>query len=89
MLHRLGLELVSWTRRGCDTVRTDPADVLSRLTRHLRAGDIVLLHDGHAARTAEGKPLLLEVLPPLVQAMTALKLHTVTLPQAMRTEAAP
>ena len=33
------------------------------LTRGLAAGDILLLHDGHAARTAAGAPVVLEVLP--------------------------
>ena len=51
VLQRLGLQLASWTRRGFDTVNTDAAAVLSRLTARLTAGDILLLHDGHAART--------------------------------------
>ena len=83
VLHRLGLQLVSWTRRGFDTARTDPADVLARLTRQLAAGDIVLLHDGHAARTASGGAVLLDVLPPLVRRLDALGLRNVTLPQAL------
>ncbi len=83
VLHGLELELVSWTRRGFDTVRTDPADVLARLTRQLAAGDIVLLHDGHAARTASGSAVLLDVLPPLVRQLEAFGLRSVTLPQAL------
>ena len=43
-------ELVSWTRRGFDTVRREPAGVLARLCDGLAAGDILLLHDGNAAR---------------------------------------
>jgi len=83
VLHRLGLQLVSWTRRGFDTARADPADVLARLTKQLGAGDIVLLHDGHAARTASGRAVLLDVLPPLVRRIEALGLHSVTLPEAL------
>ncbi len=83
VLHRLGLQLVSWTRRGFDTVRTDPADVLARLTNQLGAGDIVLLHDGHAARTASGHAVLLDVLPTLVRRIEALGLRSVTLPEAL------
>jgi hypothetical protein len=63
VLHRLGLSLVSWTRRGFDTREGDAAKVMARLARNLRARDILLLHDGNAARTAEGQPVLLEVLP--------------------------
>ena len=47
VLQRLDLQLVSWTRRGFDTVGNDPAPVLARLVRRLGAGDILLLHDGH------------------------------------------
>jgi peptidoglycan/xylan/chitin deacetylase (PgdA/CDA1 family) len=83
VLHRLGLSLVSWTRRGFDTRETDAARVLERLSRDLRAGDILLLHDGHAARTAGGRPVVLEVLPALLARIRAAGLHSVTLPQAM------
>ncbi len=85
VLHALQLELVSWTRRGFDTARRDPADVLARLTRELRAGDILLLHDGHAARTANGKPVVLEVLPALLKRFESAGLRTVTLPDAVQT----
>lgn len=79
VLHRLGLHLVSWTRRGFDTRSGDAGQVLHRLTRGLAAGDILLLHDGHAARTAAGRPVLLDVLPPLVAACRALRLEPITL----------
>lgn len=78
-LARAGLTLVSWTRRGFDTVSRDPAQVLRRLTRGLRGGDILLLHDGHAGRTAGGTPVILEVLPPLLAAVSAANLRPVTL----------
>ena len=84
VLHALQLELVSWTRRGFDTARRDPADVLTRLTRGLRAGDILLLHDGHAARSASGKPVVLEVLPALLKRFESAGLRTVTLPEALQ-----
>lgn len=84
VLHHLGLRLVSWTRRGFDTRTRDPLRVLARLTRDLRGGDILLLHDGHAARTAQGEPLVLAVLPPLLQAIREQGLSCVTVPQALR-----
>jgi len=83
-LHRLGLCLVSWTRRGFDTVRGDPADVLARLTHRLRAGDILLLHDAHMAHTAGGRPVVLEVLPALLRRFELDGLRPVTLVEAMR-----
>jgi peptidoglycan/xylan/chitin deacetylase (PgdA/CDA1 family) len=79
VLARAGLQLVSWTRRGFDTVSRDPAPVLARLTHGLRAGDILLLHDGHAARTAGGVPVILEVLPRLLAMLRQLGLTPVTL----------
>ena len=84
VLHRLDLLLVSWTRRGFDTRERDAAKVLARLADGLAAGDILLLHDGHAARTAAGRPVVLEVLPALLAQLQRQGLRSVTLPQALR-----
>ena len=83
VLARLGLRLASWTRRGFDTVNRDPSVVLQRLTRDLRGGDILLLHDGHAASTSGGTPVILEVLPRLLQAVSAARLTPITLRAAL------
>jgi peptidoglycan/xylan/chitin deacetylase (PgdA/CDA1 family) len=83
VLHRLGLSLVSWTRRGFDTREGDPAKVMARLGRNLQARDILLLHDGNAARTPEGIPVLLEVLPLLLERLRAGGLRAVTLPEGL------
>jgi peptidoglycan/xylan/chitin deacetylase (PgdA/CDA1 family) len=79
VLTRLDLRLVSWTRRGFDTVIPNIESVSRRLTRHLQGGDILLLHDGHAARTAAGIPVILEVLPRLCAALSLANLSAVTL----------
>jgi peptidoglycan/xylan/chitin deacetylase (PgdA/CDA1 family) len=79
ILTHLGLQLVSWTRRGFDTVTPEPDRVLARLVHGLAGGDIVLLHDGHAARTASGVPVSIEVLPQLLHAAAAAQLTPVTL----------
>jgi peptidoglycan/xylan/chitin deacetylase (PgdA/CDA1 family) len=83
VLQRMGLQLASWTRRGFDTVNSDANAVLSRLTRGLSAGDILLLHDGHAARTSAGGAVVLEVLPALLTAIERRGLRTVTLREAL------
>lgn len=83
VLSRLGLRLASWTRRGFDTVRASAQSVLGTLTRGLRAGDILLLHDGHAAVTGNGTPVILEVLPRLLDALSAAELTPVTLRAAL------
>jgi peptidoglycan/xylan/chitin deacetylase (PgdA/CDA1 family) len=41
-----GLEIVLWSAWGREWAATDPAKVAARVTRHLRPGGIVLLHDG-------------------------------------------
>lgn len=84
VLHRLGLSLVSWTRRGFDTREGDAVKVMARLSRNLQARDILLLHDGNAARTAAGQPVLLEVLPLLLECLRADGLRSVTLPEGMK-----
>ena len=84
VLQRQGLQLTSWTRRGFDTVSTDTATVIARLTRNLRAGDILLLHDGHAARSRSGTPVVLEVLPRLIEAIAQRSLRPVTLREALQ-----
>jgi peptidoglycan/xylan/chitin deacetylase (PgdA/CDA1 family) len=82
VLARSGLKLVSWTRRGFDTVNTSPETVLGKLTRHLAGRDILLLHDGHAARTAAGNAIVLEVLPRLLAVLSGARLTPVTLAAA-------
>lgn len=82
VLHTLGLELASWSRRGYDTRCGESERVLQRLVKGLAAGSILLLHDGHAARTPSGVPVILEVLPRLLETLSARKLHPVTLRSA-------
>ena len=83
VLHRLGLRLASWSARGFDTRVGDAVQVRQALTRRLCAGAILLLHDGHAARTAAGTAVILEVLPALLDSATAAGLRAVTLRQAL------
>ena len=81
VLQRLDLQLVSWTRRGFDTLRRAPAGVLARLSDGLAGGDILLLHDGNAARV-DGRPLVLSVLPDLLARVAAAGLRPMTLAAA-------
>lgn len=79
VLARRGLRLASWTRRGFDTRECRADLVLRRLARNLHGGDILLLHDGNSARTAAGVPVILEVLPRLLDTIRDAGLHPVTL----------
>jgi peptidoglycan/xylan/chitin deacetylase (PgdA/CDA1 family) len=83
VLHETGLALVSWTRRGYDTRRGNPARVARELERGLAAGDILMLHDGYAATSPSGTPVVLEVLPRLIERLHRQGLKPVTLSQAI------
>ena len=67
VLHSLDLRLATWTRRGFDTVTSNSDTVLARLENNLSPGDILLLHDGNCAHTLQGQPVILEVLPKLLE----------------------
>lgn len=82
VLASLDLKLAAWTRRGYDTREGRPDVVLGRLTRNLAAGDILLMHDGHAARTPGGDPAILTVLPALLLRLREQGLRPVTLVDA-------
>lgn len=82
-LARLGLVYAGWTRRGLDGVDGNPETILARLTRGLAAGDILMLHDGRCARTPEGAPVVLSVLPRLLDCCAARGLRAVSLPMAL------
>jgi peptidoglycan-N-acetylglucosamine deacetylase len=82
VLQGLNLKLVSWTRRGFDTVTTDPNKILKKLENNLAAGDILLLHDGHAAASPNGKPVVLDVLPKLLATVQTRGLRAVSLRDA-------
>ena len=89
ILQRFDLQLVSWTRRGFDTMRSDVDAVLARLADGLGPGDILLAHDGHAARTADGVAVVVATLPALLDRIDALGLTAVTLPEAARADDEP
>jgi hypothetical protein len=69
-------------------VRREPEALVQRLSRGLAAGDILLLHDGNAARTTSDQPLILAALPDLLARFAQAGVRAVTLPAAARGEAA-
>ena len=84
MLGKLDLRLAAWTRRGFDTRERDPEIVTRRLLDGLAARDILLLHDGNAAAMEDGAPLVLAVLPRVIEAAQRQGLRFVTLREARR-----
>ncbi|TKC86912.1 polysaccharide deacetylase family protein [Trinickia terrae] len=79
VLCELGLQLAAWTRRGFDTRAREPDLVARRLLRGLGPRDILLLHDGNAARDTQGRPIVLEVLPMVLRAAQDAQLRWTTL----------
>ncbi|MDR5735800.1 polysaccharide deacetylase family protein [Caballeronia sp. LZ025] len=82
VLHRLDLRLAAWTRRGFDTREGDADRILERLTDGLAARDILLVHDAGAALTSTGDPVVLAVLPRLIDIVRSSGLRFVTLRDA-------
>ncbi|WP_431820488.1 polysaccharide deacetylase family protein [Burkholderia sp. F1] len=82
----LGLQLASWTRRGFDTRERDAGVVTRRLLHGLAPRDILLVHDGHAARDARGEPVVLDVLPAVLRAAADAQLRWTTLRAALAPE---
>jgi peptidoglycan/xylan/chitin deacetylase (PgdA/CDA1 family) len=87
VLRRLALRHVSWTRRGHDAVNGNPASALRRLTSSLAAGDVLMLHDGNCARAENDRPVVLEVLPVLLERIASRGLRSVSLSEALRSSA--
>ncbi|MBI4808334.1 MAG: polysaccharide deacetylase family protein [Nitrosomonadales bacterium] len=83
VLAHCGLQLCSWSKRGFDTQVNDAEAVFRSLVRDLRGGDILLLHDGSAAHTAAGQPVILDVLPRLLDELAQHDLHSITLSDAI------
>lgn len=82
VLVRLGLSLASWSVRAFDTKVGDASTVTNKLLSKLSPGAILLLHDGNAARTRADIPVIIEVLPLLLESAAAAHLHFVTLRDA-------
>jgi peptidoglycan/xylan/chitin deacetylase (PgdA/CDA1 family) len=73
-----GLRYVSWTRRGFDAVSGNSTRILRELTRGLAAGDVLLMHDT--------VPVVLSVLPALLEQVSAQGLKAVSLASACADE---
>ncbi len=85
-LTRTDLKLAAWTRRGFDTRTPNAETVFKRLSRDLRPGAILLLHDRNCARTENGTPVILAVLPRLLEAAAQAELRFVTLHDLLHAE---
>jgi peptidoglycan/xylan/chitin deacetylase (PgdA/CDA1 family) len=78
-VRRGGYETIGWSIRSFDTVIDDRTRLYNRLTRSLKAGDIILLHD-------QG-PCTADVLPDLLRHIVSLGLKIVRLDQLLNKKA--
>lgn len=83
VLESLSLRLVSWTRRGFDTVSRRPDRVATRLSAGLAPRDILLLHDGPPVRRAQGRVAALDALPFLLDALARRGLRSIPIAEAL------
>jgi len=82
VLVRSRLRLASWSVRAFDTKVGNPVKVRDKLLSKLRPGAILLLHDDNSAQTSADTPVILEVLPGLIEHALRAKLRFVTLREA-------
>lgn len=82
VLSRLDLRLASWSVRAFDTKNRNAEKVKNKLIAGLLPGAIILLHDGNAACTKTSVPIILTVLPTILEAAREKGLHFVTLAEA-------
>ncbi|MFU8831832.1 MAG: polysaccharide deacetylase family protein [Wenzhouxiangella sp.] len=83
VLEGLGLQLSSWSVRGFDTSWTSPQRIKARMDGGLKAGAIVLMHDGNAAIDRNGQSMIEQVLPGLIETASRKDLKFVTLKDAV------
>ncbi len=83
VLQREQLQLAAWTRRGFDTRNGDPAVVLKRLLNGMAGRDILLAHDHNSALHSDGAPVILTVLPRLLESIHAQGLRCIRLDRAV------
>ena len=82
VLSRLNLQLAHWSIRAYDTTVKNQERVKTKLVGGIKPGTILLMHDGNAARTKTNEPMILAVLPALIEAAKQQNLRFVTLSQA-------
>jgi peptidoglycan/xylan/chitin deacetylase (PgdA/CDA1 family) len=80
--HQRNLDVVAWSIHSRDTFARDPRAVANGVARRIGPGDIVLLHDGHD-REHQHRPLILEALPLLLQALRERGLTSVTVSELL------
>ncbi|MGH7245227.1 MAG: polysaccharide deacetylase family protein [Phycisphaerales bacterium] len=70
---------VTWNRRGLDGVDAQPETIVRNVTQKLRAGDIMLLHDGRDSASRRDAQSTVAALPEVIRSTRARELEFVSL----------
>lgn len=80
---QLGLTVVAWSLHSRDTHGDDPQRIAQRVLEKIRAGDIVLMHDGHDL-PGRHRPACALALPQILQGLRDKGLRCVTISELLR-----
>jgi peptidoglycan/xylan/chitin deacetylase (PgdA/CDA1 family) len=83
---RLGLQTVQWTLAGFDWKRRTPARIARDVLRRVRAGSIILLHDGDSERRDDRRATV-AALPLIIEGLKDKKLRVAPLAQLIEATA--
>lgn len=82
---RHNLLLVAWSLNSRDTRQPDPGKVARRVLKHIRGGDIVLLHDGHDL-SGRHRPYCAQAVRLILEGLRAKGLACVTIPELLKSD---
>jgi peptidoglycan/xylan/chitin deacetylase (PgdA/CDA1 family) len=85
--HALDLAVVAWSIHSRDTIDSNAPRVAQRVLSRARAGEIVLLHDGHE-RSGRVRTSALESLPMILAGLRERQLSSVTVSQLLAAQSA-
>lgn len=80
--HRCGLTVIAWSLHSHDSRTNDPQRIAQRVLQKVRAGDIVLMHDGHD-RPGRHRVACVESLTLILQGLHEKGLECVTVPELL------
>lgn len=81
--HARRLTIVAWSVHARDTLARDPRATAQRVLARVRAGDIVLMHDGHD-RDGRRRPIAAHALPLILRGLQQRGLKPVTVSQLLQ-----
>jgi peptidoglycan/xylan/chitin deacetylase (PgdA/CDA1 family) len=82
LLRRRGLRLVGYGYPIWDVQNPPPAELVERVLRRARPGDVIVMHDGHARARPGRRDSLVAALPAIIEGLLARGMRPVSLDQA-------